>query len=482
VARVFPVIATRNRPEALREQVRRLAAQLCEGERIVVVHDAEDRPALDAHEGRAQHIVLAAHMGVDRARRLGNALVPADAVVCEIDDHDFAEPGLLAALREAFADPAVLYAYCDVWYVEAQGGERNLREKGEPPAASKGNLGWGLRAYRKWAYDCVGGYPLDWFPVNDVALLCMLDQFGGDACGAHIRRPLVTVRTGGGLSAAHAARQERELARVANRARKRGFDLPFAAEPVSRQRPQAEAQPPARARAHTIPRVVHFVWVGPEMPDYARYNIARFQALNPAYLFLTHGEDMLLPGFRSAYERIAGAHACARKSDLIRVTALVRFGGWYFDCDFLPLRPIDEIYRDEAGVPEGAYLTRASHGIVANGVIGAGVNAPFLRVLHDAVHELARTPRNRGWGAYGPQLYTRLAREHPDLVRVGAADQFYPLGEGRAPREAWLRLRAADCAPEAVRAEFGTRVPYMMHMAMRDGLDPSAPPAAPGTD
>ncbi|GAH53767.1 unnamed protein product, partial [marine sediment metagenome] len=75
-----------------------------------------------------------------------------------------------------------------------------------------------------------------------------------------------------------------------------------------------------------IPKRIHFVWIGPaEMPDWGRRNIEEFQRLNPEHEITLHGEEILLPQYREVYNRRT---IPANKSDLLRYSALERFGGW----------------------------------------------------------------------------------------------------------------------------------------------------------
>ena len=90
-----------------------------------------------------------------------------------------------------------------------------------------------------------------------------------------------------------------------------------------------------------IPRILHFLWFGrAPMPAWAEANLERFRALNPEFEITVHGEEVLLDKYREAYGRI---DAPSSRSDLLRYSALQRFGGWYWDLDFLPFRPVLDI-------------------------------------------------------------------------------------------------------------------------------------------
>jgi len=489
VAQVWPVIASRGRPSELCEQLKRLTAQLHEGECVVLVADADAPTAKVGAQfaPKVRVVPLAQRVGVDDARKVGNAFVPSDAVVCEIDDHDWVEPELLQEVRAAFGEDSVFLAYCDVWHTDPNHTIRKLREK---PTRGRfcdtGNVfGWGMRAYRKWVYDAVGGYPTEHFPANDYELMCRIEQFGGEECKRHIRRPLVTViQDSNGVSAQHKAMQEQMVIAIANIALNGGFALPFALSNrmprmIHKARPVAPTQPPVdsgdrvRARKRSIPRLVHFVWVGPDMPDWARANVEMFKRLNPDFRFLLHGKEILIEQFRAGYEAIEGKHEWARKSDLLRLSALLKLGGWYFDCDFLPLRPLRDIYDDHDAFPEGCFLTQGTPTLVANGIIGAAVNAEFMGVLREEVGRLAAPGKSLSWGAYGPQLYTALARKHAAAIRIGQQEMFYPFQDRAVSREVYAQLRDEGFNATAIERSFRDFpvMPYMMHMSMQDELE-----------
>ena len=484
---VWPVIATKGRPEWLVKQLERLCPQLVEAERIVVVVDGDDRTVqaienlsavMDGQSADPVAVIpLARSVGPDRAKRIGIAMVPADGVVCEIDDHDLAEQGLLAELRQVFANPDVLVAGCDVYHSDPEGLVRKLRRKKAGPFRENGNsLGWGMRAYRKWAYDCVGGYPQEWFPANDYALMCMLEQFGGKGAVAHIREPLVTViEDMQGISNQNKELQRGQVVRVANLGLARSFELPFGLLRSAGGPTPEEAQTLGQSRRRrVIPKLLHFVWIGPPMPDWAERNIERFKELNPGFRCLTHGEEVLMEAFRPGYDAIAGEHVYGRKSDLLRVSVLAKYGGWYFDSDFCPLRPLSDVYDRYDDFPAGCFLIRSSEILVANGVIGCALNNVFFEELVAELTKLASEPKERAWDAFGPRAYTTVADRRAADVRVGSSEMFMPFTDVEGEAQAkYLELAKADFSEDAIAEMFADRaeLPYMFHMHMQDRLE-----------
>ncbi|HUU33086.1 MAG TPA: glycosyltransferase family A protein, partial [Vicinamibacterales bacterium] len=187
---VWPVIATRGRPQWIRRQLDALKPQLTGDERIVVVVDGDIDTALalaDEPPGKVLVVPIGNQVGVYRARRAGNSQVPYDAVVCEIDDHDLAAPELLARLRAAFAKPDIMMAYCDVWMTDS--GEtikRAHKPKGKQSFVTGGQVALGMKAYRRWLYDLAGGHPTCYVAGGDYRLMVSLETLAGIEAVAYI--------------------------------------------------------------------------------------------------------------------------------------------------------------------------------------------------------------------------------------------------------------------------------------------------------
>jgi len=223
------------------------------------------------------------------------------------------------------------------------------------------------------------------------------------------------------------------------------------------------------------PHLIHFVALGGPLPEWAAYNIERFRQLNPGWRILVHDdENMLLPTFRPGYDAIEGKHVWARRSDLLRISILGKLGGWYFDWDILPLRPMADILTDH-DIAGGFFLTRGTPDLIANGIIGTTANSAGIRAIGYELARRAAKPIPRAWDAFGPRPYTDVFTARPGLATLGAMEMFYPFQDRAESLAAWRRLRAANCSPEAVAREFGTLRPDALHMAMQDEL--TIPPA-----
>jgi hypothetical protein len=224
-----------------------------------------------------------------------------------------------------------------------------------------------------------------------------------------------------------------------------------------------------------IPHRIHFVWIGPERPWWAIQNAKMFADFNPGFTIQWHGEEVLLKSFEYAYRRIdeSPQHVYARRADILRVCALLRHGGWYIDSDFMPIRPLWDLYREYGHFPSGCFLTRcANHHqtglpIIANGFIASTPDSPMLGLIATGIMMAAETERELAWDAYGPGLYTRLVGLYPELVRLGAMSDFYRIENHEESQAAYKRIAAAGFAFKAQEKELGTPMPHMFHIAMR---------------
>ena len=219
-----------------------------------------------------------------------------------------------------------------------------------------------------------------------------------------------------------------------------------------------------------IPKKLHFIWVGDKpLPDFGQKCIQWFKELNPSYEVMMHGEEVLLPEYKEHYD--IAPQFCS-KSDILRLSALKRYGGWYFDCDFVPLRPMLDIF-DKYDIPADFFLTRQTddrrwdkNKVIANGIIGISQMSPAWahidRYLDDALKgKVDRT-------MFGPRLMTKMARNHKEITTVATKRDFYvwSLGSHRGGLDFFRELASKGWDRDKIVDKFGGehRVPFAYHM------------------
>ena len=219
-----------------------------------------------------------------------------------------------------------------------------------------------------------------------------------------------------------------------------------------------------------LPPILHFVWIGPQMPEWANRNLDEFRRLNPDHTIYVHGEDVLLDEYRNIFEALPET-AYPQRSDLLRLSALQQFGGgWFFDSDFWPIRPIADIER--AYCMDGSRMfvteqrgTLRSEWPIANGVLACGPDWPGWSALNEAI---ASIPKKSWCGtAFGPRLFTDLSRRHREMFEVGRYGWFYPVGISGNPIGHYQRLVAGELPSRVFkrqRHQTMGQAPFVMHM------------------
>jgi len=176
-----------------------------------------------------------------------------------------------------------------------------------------------------------------------------------------------------------------------------------------------------------IPKILHFIWIGKPMPDWARKNIDEFRMLNPEFRIMIHGKEILYESYRGAYESIPDL--CA-KSDLLRLSAMRELGGWYFDCDFWPLRPIREIVndydlKDKPFITKQFWHKRKSL-VYANGILALpAAPSSVWNLIDNAIIETYESQKVERV-SFGPKMFTEIIYKNPNMFDVGDWPWFYP--------------------------------------------------------
>lgn len=209
----------------------------------------------------------------------------------------------------------------------------------------------------------------------------------------------------------------------------------------------------------SIPRILHYVWVGPHpLPEAHVRFIEGWRRLMPDWRLCVWTDadiDWSVRYLQQAY----ATRGWNRVSNYLRAWALYRHGGFYLDTDVELVRPLDPLCGEEAVL--GFQHVEPSRSWVNGAVFGAEPGHPFTARLLDAYGREMPGWRRMGDG-HGPGLITRLLREHglcryttePQRVAgvtLGPVEWFYPCAWGE-------RFRPERVRPEtfAVHHWYGT--------------------------
>jgi len=211
-----------------------------------------------------------------------------------------------------------------------------------------------------------------------------------------------------------------------------------------------------------IPKLIHFVWVGSDpLPDWATRNLREFVRLNPSHEIALHGEEALMPELEKPYSLAVDP---ASKADLIRYSVLASHGGWYFDLDFWPMRPVEDAERAWRLDGEKLFLSKCQNNVnpamrYANGVLACSpANKAMLSLIRRAA---CLDPLSRC--TYGPVLIEAVVKAMPRDVVVSDGAWWFPLNADEAVR-GYPRLLSGD--EGTLRGKPGTngQAPFAVHL------------------
>ena len=166
-----------------------------------------------------------------------------------------------------------------------------------------------------------------------------------------------------------------------------------------------------------IPKRIHYVWVGSDLPDQQRRHVDSWRRTNPDFelvLWTERNIDFSNRQLRKAYDQ----RLWAKVADIARLVALSEQGGFYLDVDFELYKSLSPLLGEACVL--GFQSVEPTPDWIANGAMAAEPGHWFIR--HALEQLSAMRPRPFGLDRptrYGPKLITRLAVE-AGLMRYAA--------------------------------------------------------------
>lgn len=171
-----------------------------------------------------------------------------------------------------------------------------------------------------------------------------------------------------------------------------------------------------------IPKLVHRIWLGSELPEEFFEHTKAWNTHFPDYHLETWDETSLTElGMPEAF--FTGL-TYAERSDIARYVVLHRFGGLYADCDALPLRRFDYLW-----TPDDTLICfQESDDLIWNGAFATSAGNPALALITKLAirsarrHEPQAPPNIRT----GPFVFTAGVDYHQTMNPSGT--RVYPPG------------------------------------------------------
>ncbi len=131
-----------------------------------------------------------------------------------------------------------------------------------------------------------------------------------------------------------------------------------------------------------IPKIIHYCWFGPkEITPVGKKCIASWKKFLPDYEIKFWNEEnspINVPFVKDALD----AKKYAFAADYVRIWALEKFGGIYFDTDMLLLKPLDNLLNYKA------FAGYEIDGIMNSAVLGSLPNCDFIKKSLDFYNNL----------------------------------------------------------------------------------------------
>lgn len=186
----------------------------------------------------------------------------------------------------------------------------------------------------------------------------------------------------------------------------------------------------AKRQHRAIPKIIHHIWLGGDLPDAYKDLVASWKRLHPTWqhIFWGDAESESFPFInRAAFDT---AENPAMKADIWRYEILHRYGGLYVDTDFEALMPLDDIHKSHE-----FYVGCHPDGAVNNALTGSVPYHPLLQACIDSIGKLdmgeVQTPLDIQ-NTTGPLLLTREVAKSivkgERHIAVYPPPFFYPLG------------------------------------------------------
>jgi hypothetical protein len=164
-----------------------------------------------------------------------------------------------------------------------------------------------------------------------------------------------------------------------------------------------------------IPKILHRTVPERTTPEVERW-WDRFGQLHPDWALMTHRDPLIPADWPLTSAKWPVVNSGAQFADLIRLEALLRWGGVYVDSDVEPLQRLDPL------LPLMAFAAWEDHRTVPNAVMGAVPNHPAIRECLELA--LERIPGDT-WPA-GPGVTTEVLVGRSDVLLLPPGS-FYPV-------------------------------------------------------
>lgn len=170
-----------------------------------------------------------------------------------------------------------------------------------------------------------------------------------------------------------------------------------------------------------IPKIIHYIWIGSEMPSKIKELIEKNSKFFEGYEIMIWSEKNM-PDFNTFAQHAYDEKRWAFVSDYLRFCILQKYGGIYLDTDMEVLKSLD-IFLDKSFF--AGWDRRGRH--IYAGIIGAEVNHTYIGSVVDQYEHI-----DVGIYPTSPDIMTKCYDNYKDKkgLMIFKSNYFYPLLDG----------------------------------------------------
>lgn len=166
---------------------------------------------------------------------------------------------------------------------------------------------------------------------------------------------------------------------------------------------------------HSIPHIIHHIWLGSSLPDKYKPFIESFKKYNLDWNFILWDEKKILslPNFTSKNEFLKASNF-GMKSDIARYAILKEYGGFYFDTDFECLKPLDSIADKSSFIACLQFYDKDEFG---NAMIASCAHHPLIEKMCNSIKGINSSDIMEIINTTGPGFLTNMIKSNIDIIK-----------------------------------------------------------------
>lgn len=182
--------------------------------------------------------------------------------------------------------------------------------------------------------------------------------------------------------------------------------------------------------SQSIPKIIHQIWLGKELPSNFKHLAASWQTLHPEWEYrLWTDADIDTFSFKTGdlFHKVKNP---GMRSDILRYEILYKMGGLYVDTDFEALRSFEPFHHSDPFYT-GCYLSEKQ---VYNALIGSAPKHGLLEEILASLSSIGKIEQETNdyvVKTTGPIMFTQHVMKyldrHPSSIKIYPEEFFYPI-------------------------------------------------------